>query len=222
MPDVHELELLREELFGADAGFLRVRRLHLRNLDADGSPSAAYVCDFAVRPKGVDAVVVVLWRREAGRVMVLLREGLRPALWFGRDDPPPPVAESRRSPWMIEVVAGIIERTDVGEHGVRARAAAEVDEEAGFTVAPHAFEFLGAGTFPTPGSMPEMFWLLAAELPADAVAREPGGDGSPMEHGARTHWRELDAAIEACVAGEIRDAKTELVLRRLRDRLAAP
>jgi ADP-ribose pyrophosphatase len=43
-----------------------------------------------------------------------------------------------------------------------------------------------------------------------------------MEEGAELRWVALDEAIRLCVAGEIEDAKTELVLRRLRDRLAAP
>ena len=40
-----------------------------------------------------------------------------------------------------------------------------------------------------------------------------------MEEGASTRWQGLDAAIEACVRGEVEDAKTELALRRLRDAL---
>lgn len=217
-----ELELLREEVHGAEGGFLRVRRLHLCNRTADGGRSAHYVCDFAVRPKGTDAVVVALWRRGADGVEVLLRQGLRPALWFGRATAELPIADDAPTMWMTEVVAGIIERDDVGEAGVRARAAAEAWEEAGLQLAPAAFEFLGAGTFPTPGSMPEKFWLLSAEVELGAPVSAPPGDGSPMEHGARTHWRGLDEVIAACVAGEITDAKTELILRRLRDRLTAP
>jgi ADP-ribose pyrophosphatase len=70
---------------------------------------------------------------------------------------------------------------------------------------------------------PEKFWLAAARLPdgeqPHALAA-PEGDGSPMEEGARVAWVGLDEAIARCVRGEIEDAKTELVLRRLRDRLA--
>ena len=52
-------------------------------------------------------------------------------------------------------------------------------------------------------------------------ARPPAGDGSPMEEGARVVWQDLDEAITACGRGEIEDMKSELALRRLRDRLAA-
>ncbi len=40
-----------------------------------------------------------------------------------------------------------------------------------------------------------------------------------MEEGATLTWRPLDEAIAACEAGDIEDAKTEVALRRLRDRL---
>jgi ADP-ribose pyrophosphatase len=214
-----QIELLAEEIHGGDGGFLRVRRLHLRNRDVDGTLSERYICDFAVRPKGADAVVVALWRRCDAGIEVLLRTGLRPALWHGRPPELLPIADAERSPWMIEVVAGIIERSDHGEQGIRERAAIEAWEEAGVHVAAAQVEFLGAGTFPTPGSMPEKFWLVAAEVPPGAVPEPPPGDGSPMEQGAVIHWRELDAAIAACVRGEIADLKTELGVRRLRDRL---
>ena len=216
-----EIELLGEEVHGGESGFLRVRRLHLRNRAPDGTLSDRYVCDFAIRPKGTDAVVVALWRRQGPAIEVLLRTGLRPALALGRVQAELPIADVDPSPWMIEVVAGILERDDRGEAGVRERAAIEAWEEAGLRIEATAIELLGAGTFPTPGSMPEKFWLVAAEVDAAIAQEPPPGDGSPMEQGARTCWRELDAAIAACVTGEIADAKTELVLRRLRDRLRA-
>jgi ADP-ribose pyrophosphatase len=212
-----ELELLDEEFHGATRGFFSIRRLRLCNHNGDGSRSQPYTCEFVERPKGVDAVVVVLWRRNAETIEVLLRDGLRPALWFGRHGVQLPVADDVRRMWMTEVVAGILELEDMGEAGIRKRAAIEAWEEAGLQVDPTAVAFLGAGTFPTPGSMPEKYWLVCAEVALDAPVHPPEGDGSPMEHGATTRWCELDRAIAACVAGEIVDAKTELALRRLRD-----
>lgn len=212
-----ELEVLDEEFHGATRGFFSIRRLRLCNRTADGSRSQPYTCEFVERPKGIDAVVVVLWRRNAGAIEVLLRDGLRPALWFGRHEVQMPVADEARRMWMTEVVAGILEHDDTGEAGIRKRAAIEAWEEAGLRVDPDRVSFLGAGTFPTPGSMPEKYWLVSAEIGLDAVAHPLEGDGSPMEHGATTRWCELDRAIASCVAGEITDAKTELALRRLRD-----
>jgi ADP-ribose diphosphatase len=200
-----------------EGGFLVVRRVHLRNRYDDGGLSRPYVVDFAARPKGVDAVVVAVYHRAAGGVRVLLRDGLRPAMRLGRAGAALP--ETRDYLFFTELVAGIIEPEDLGEVGLRARAAAEVAEEAGFTVDPAAVILLGAGSFPTPGSMPEKYWLTAVEI-ADPAAQQPlEGDGSPMEEGATTRWLDLDEAIAACVAGVIEDLKTELALRRLRERL---
>lgn len=213
-----QLEILSDEMIGEQGGFLALRRLRLRNVRSDGSRSAPYLCDYLTRAKGIDAVVVAVYARVAGQVQVLLRDGLRVPLHLGRSPDEPPVPDARPYLLFREVVAGIIEREDRGELGIRQRAALEVAEEAGFTVEPTAVELLGAGTFPSPGAMPEKFWFTCVEVDP-RHAGTPMGDGSPMEEGARLEWLELDAAIAACVAGTIEDAKTEIVLRRLRDRL---
>jgi ADP-ribose pyrophosphatase len=201
-----------------EGGFLAVRRVHLRNRYDDGKLSRPYVVDFATRPKGVDAVVVACYHRGPQGVQVLVRDGLRPAMRLGRGGAALP--ERRDYLFFTELVAGIIEPDDQGEAGLRARAAAEVAEEAGYTVDPAAVELLGAGTFPTPGAMPEKYWLTAVEI-ADPAAQQPlEGDGSPMEEGASTWWMSLDDAIAACLRGDIEDCKTEITLRRLRDRLS--
>ena len=209
----------RDEVLGADGGFLGLRRLHLRNQRDDGSVSRAYICDFIVRRVGCDAVVVLVYRRRDGAVEVLLRRGLRPALSFGRRGADLPIDEPHRPHLFVEVVAGVLEVGDRGEAGIRRRAAIEVAEEAGFAVDAAAVEFLGAGTFPSPGAMPEKFWLTAVELSPDARQGPLAGDGSPMEEGASTFWLRLEDAIGKFVSGELEDMKSELVLRRLLDRL---
>jgi len=201
-------------------GYLAVRRMQLRNLRADGSTSEPYACHFVVRASGTDAVVVALYhRRDDGVVEVLLRDGLRPALAMGRDPATLPIADIREYRYFTEVVAGVIERRDHGEEGVRTRAALEITEETGYEVAAEDIGFLGAGVFPSPGSMPEKFWFVAAEIRDPSRTQPAHGDGSPMEEGSRWRWLDLDTAIGACTRGEIEDAKTELALRRLRDRL---
>lgn len=205
-----------DEIVGT-GGFLALRRMRMRNRRPDGTLSERYCCDFVVRPYGLDAIVVAVYaRRPDGGIDVLVRDGMRPALWFGRDPARLPVPDPRRYAQLGELVAGIIEPEDRGEDGLRTRAAAEVHEEAGFAVDPAAIRLLGAGSFPSPGSMPEKFHYAAVEV--DPAAQQPlEGDGSPMEEGATTRWIDLDRAIAACVAGELEDAKTELGLRRLRE-----
>jgi ADP-ribose pyrophosphatase len=207
-----------DELVG-QGGFLAIRRLRMRNRRADGSVSPPYVCDAIARPYGQDAVVVAIYARTTAGVQVLVRDGLRPALLAGRDPARAPLPEPPPSMFLGELVAGIVEPGDVGAAGLRQRAAHEVAEEAGFTVAPEAIVGLGAGGYPSPGSMVEKFYFTAVEV--DPATQQPlAGDGSAMEEGARTRWLGLDDAIAACVRGELVDLKTELGLRRLRDHLA--
>ncbi|HPH68224.1 MAG TPA: hypothetical protein PLF40_20845 [Kofleriaceae bacterium] len=213
-----EFVVEHDEIVGT-GGFLALRRLRLRNRRVDGTVSASYTCDYMVRPYGQDAVVVVVYARNAdGRVEVLLRDGLRPPLFFGRRPDLAPLPEPAASPWSRELVAGILEVGDHGEAGLRARACAEVAEEAGFDVAPDAVQLLGAGTYPSPGGKIEKFYFTAVQVTATAQ-RALAGDGSPMEEGATTCWLPLDAAIAACVRGDLCDAKTEIGLRRFRDTL---
>jgi ADP-ribose pyrophosphatase len=219
MTRVVDFEVEDAGIAGIEGGFLAVRRLRLRNVRDDGSRSRLYVCDFLVRPKGIDAVVVAVYHRSGDSVQVLLREGLRPVLANGRDPERLPIPDPGPYLTFTEVVAGIVEAEDHGEEGVRRRAAIEVEEESGFAVSADDVVFLGAGCFPSPGSMPEKFWLTAVEVEGPHVQRPAEGDGSPMEEGSTTRWMDLDEAIAACVEGRLEDAKTELVLRRLKDQL---
>ena len=230
------VEILSDEIVGREGGFMAIRRLRCVNVHPDGTRSAPYLCDFLVRPKGLDAIVVAVYARAGGPVglrptggeaersplkggatRVLLREGVRIPLLVGRDGAAVP--DARRYERFVETVAGIIEVEDEGEAGIRKRAALEVAEEAGFDVDPAAVQMLGAGTFPSPGAMAEKFWFACVEVDP-AAAGTPLGDGSPMEEGARLEWLDLDEAIRACGRGDIEDAKTEIALRRLAERLA--
>jgi ADP-ribose pyrophosphatase len=214
-----ELIIDAEERLG-EGGFLVLRRYRLRNRRPDGSASKPYGCDFIDRPFGLDAVAVALFRRHGGAVEVLLRTALRPPIRLGRGGSIP-VPERGGGARLHEVVAGLIEAGDRGLEGVRRRAAIEVAEEVGYSVEPEAILVLGASTFPLAGALPERLYFTAVEIDPGAVAREPEGDGSPMEEGAEISWRPLPAAIAACVSGEIEDAKTEICLRRLAESLAA-
>ncbi len=218
-PTHHVVEFVVDshDLVG-DGGFLKLRRTRMRNRRADGSLSDGYVCDSIVRPYGQDAIVVAIYARTATGVQILVRDGLRPALQFGRDPARAPLPEPPPGMFSTELVAGIVEADDHGAAGLAQRAVHEVWEEAGFHVAPEAIYLLGGGGYPSPGAMAEKFYFAAVEV--DPAAQQPlDGDGSPMEEGARTRWLPLDDAIAACVRGDLPDLKTELGLRRLRDHL---
>jgi ADP-ribose pyrophosphatase len=216
MQRVVGLRVDSDDLVGRENGFLAIRRLRLRNVREDGTLSAQYLCDFIARPYGLDAIIVVVWARLAGGVQVLVREGLRPPLAFGREPDRQTIPDTRTYLRLTELVAGILEEGDRGEDGLRRRAAAEVLEEGGFRVRAEDVVLLGAGAFPSPGAMAEKFYFAAVEV--DPATQEPlAGDGSPMEEGAETRWLALDDAIAACVRGDIEDLKTEMGLRRFRD-----
>lgn len=225
---VVDYDVISDRRLGED-GFLALRRMQLRTVRADGSRSAPFLCDYVERDRGLDAVVVGLYAHPDGEgpphaasVQVLLRRGLRPPLTFGRDHRSLPLREAHRYLFLTEVVAGLIEPGDEGEAGIRRRAAEEAWEEAGFHLSPDAFTRLGPAVFPSPGLCPERMHLFVARVdPAACHPHPPVGDGSPMEEGSSQAFVPLLAAIDLCERGEIEDAKTELLLRRLLHRLRA-
>lgn len=212
-----ELELIASEAHGA-GGFLTLRRCRLRDRDAAGVVSPPYVIDVVERPLGSDAVVVLPFAR--GPARVLLRRGLRPALRLGR--PGGQLREGALAPLLLlEAVAGVVEREDEGEEGLRRRAAIELHEEAGLSVTPAALLALGPPAFLSPGLMAERLYFFAVEAPLTAQpATPPSGDGSPFERGATLELLALDQALTRCDRGEIEDVKTECALRRLAQWLA--
>ncbi len=202
-----------------DQGFLKLRRLTVRTRYDDGSASRDYPCDIVSRPDP-DAVAAVLYRRGPGsRVTVVLKEGPRAPIYLRREKPlvhP----ETRETPMLVELAAGILEPADAGPGGLLRRAAHEVAEETGYRVDPALFNALGDGTFASPGTSDEKVYFCEAEL-ADAggVRAGPSGDGSVMEEGTRVVELDLAEAIRMCRDGRIPDMKTEVALLRLADRL---
>jgi ADP-ribose pyrophosphatase len=199
-------DVLSDERVG-QGGHLVIRRIKLRLLGEGGEKTAPGTWDFVERPMGLDAVVLVIWNRRGPFVEVLLRKALRVPLQLGRTPPGPLL--------LTELVAGILEGSD----GLSRRAEAEAREEAGIEVA--KVEPLGPPMYPTPGMCAELFHFAAAEVTDEqrAAMRPPQGDGSPFEEGAELEWVALDEALARCADGRIQDLKTEVGLRRLREKL---
>jgi ADP-ribose pyrophosphatase len=224
MPKIDEIEIVEDRTAVArcDEGFLRLKRLRARNRRADGTRSPEYPIDVIDRPT-LDAVAVCLYARTPRGVEVLTRRGLRPAAHFRRGKPT--VLPEPEYLLVEEIVAGVLEPGERGLDALRRRGAAEVREEAGIDLPPEALVPLGGPFFMLPGIVSEKIHLLAAEVARgveEGVREAPHeGDGSPLEEGAVLEWRPLGAAIAACEAGEIEDAKTELAFRRLAARLSA-
>ena len=195
-----------------DEGFLHVRRLRCRNHRADGSMSPIYRVDVVDRPR-LDAVAVVIWRKAEGGPEVLTRFQLRPAAYF-RKDKMPTLPDGQTHLQVEEIVAGLLENSDVGIDGIKQRTVSEVREEAGFEVSAENVRMLGAPFFVAPGILSEKIHLTSVEV-TSLSPHEPEGDGSPLEEGAQCRWWKVKDLLEACSRGEIQDAKTELGVRRL-------
>jgi ADP-ribose pyrophosphatase len=180
-------------------GFLALKRYDLIVVREDGSRSKPFRYDLVDRVALHASVMAAHHRGEGGRPHVWLRSAIRP-----------PIGLSGESPVLWELPAGLIEP---GEEP-RVAAARELDEELGFQVSPEAMLPLGGSTYPAPGFVGEKHWFFHVEVDP-SKRRPPGGDGSPLEAEAMIESVPVDEALDACRRGEIRDAKTELALRRL-------
>jgi len=219
MKEIADIEVVgdRTGTSRCDEGFLKVRRLVVRNRYADGSTSADYPCDIVSRPHP-DAVALLLYRIGEGReVKVVLKESPRVPVYL-RKDLALEVEETRRYRTLLELVAGMIESGDGGREGMRARAAAEAREESGFDVALDRVRELGEGTFASPGTSDEKVYYCSVPLDRLEGGRATG-DGSTMEEATRPVVFDLREAIRMCRDGRIPDMKTEVGLLRLADQL---
>ncbi len=215
---IRDIEVVEDFTSSArcDEGFLQVRRLRCRNRRSDGSASPVYRVDVVDRPR-LDAVAVVVYRREGERIELMTRNTLRPAAFF-RKDKMGPVEDPSSYLTVEEIVAGLLEEADQGEEGIRNRAAAEVKEEGGFEVLPENVRILGGPFFLAPGILSEKVHLCAVDVTGLSQG-VPEGDGSPLEEGGALRWRTLGEVLEACRRGDIQDAKTEIGAVRLQAEL---
>ncbi|NOY89856.1 MAG: NUDIX domain-containing protein [Deltaproteobacteria bacterium] len=216
LPDL-EVEIERDESPPADGGFLRLRRLVLKNHYPAGEESRPYTYDVVERD-ALDAVAIVLITDESP-LRVCLRSATRPPLLLRRTARLPLPADDALSLW--EVPAGLVEVRERGEAGLRECASRETLEETGLAVPPDAFERLGRPLFLSPGVLAEQVHFLVATVDP-ARAQKPTEDGSPVEERARVRFVSLREAFEALGAGILRDAKTEVALSRLRARRPVP
>jgi ADP-ribose pyrophosphatase len=208
-----DLKESREAGPGDARGFLTLHRLTVVNTYADGKTSAPYAYDGVLR-QFLDAVVIALTASVDGRESVCLRTTIRPPLLM-RDAALLPQADDQSRFALLELPAGLIEGGDVGEAGIRQRAALETLEETGYRVPVDGFEALGSAPFISPGVIPERAYFVSARVTDVSCRVLPAGDGSTAEEGCDIVWIPLDDAIKMCDFGEIVDMKTELGLRRL-------
>lgn len=206
-------DLTRES--APDAGYLRRRRVRAKSVLSDGRRTAPYVVDWVERAPGKENAVAICIHAEIdGQRWVLLRRQLRVAQHVAIGQP-----------LSLEIVAGVLEPG----RSVAEMAVIEAYEEAGLRLRASEVRPLGQPMFPVIASFSEQIHIVEAEVLAAAFdsLEIPPTDGSPMEEGADLWLGPLDDALRLAhqAPGErddglfLADAKTEIALFRLRDRL---
>ncbi len=187
-------------------GFLNLRRVDLVARRAGAADSAPFAYDLATR-SALDAVVIAAHFAGPDGPSVYLRTAVRPPCALR---PIPPFHDG--SLW--ELPAGLVEPDEEPAE----TAARELEEELGFRATAGDMRPLGHWTFPAPGILGERHLFFAVQV--DPARRgEPTEDGSVLEQGALVLAVPLADALAHCRAGALRDAKTELGLRRLAEAL---
>jgi ADP-ribose pyrophosphatase len=209
----HALALVEERPSLDPPGFLRLRRMILRVVFADGSTSEPFEYD-AIERARLDAVVIAAhYRGEDGRRRVFLRSALRPPVAMrSRETSPIPERPSLGGLW--ELPAGLVEADERSPEGLRRCAARELHEEVGLAVPEGAVLPLGPSAFPAPGVIGERHFFFHVEVDP-RQKQDPTLDGSALEQGALVVAMDLEQALSLARSGEIEDEKTELGLRRL-------
>ena len=193
-------------------GFLRLERCLVRNLYAGGERSAPYRFEVLHR-RGVDAVAIIPFFFERGRLMIVIKIGFRPGLLL-RSRLRLPLRDRRRYTFMREAVAGGLEPGDRGPRGIDDRARNELFEETGLRPMGGRMIRLGAGFFPSHGQSTEKVHMRAARVdPRRAVV--PPSDGSINEADSGTEALEARRALDMCWKGTIEDPKIEIGVMRL-------
>ncbi len=183
-----------------------IQRFRVRNHYESGDASRPYGLD-VVSHKNYDAIgVLPYWETDDG-VMVMLLKTFRPALHFRELEP-------EESPFLVEIIAGVLEQGEHTPEGVLHRACEEMKEEAGLLTDERQIRLLGAPFYSSPGVYTEKLWIATAKVDPDRRC-EPTLDGSVMEELLEPFSCSLQQAVTMCRRGEIRDAKTEIAIARL-------
>lgn len=158
-----------------------------------------------------DAAVICAYFRVDGSIHVSLRTVLRPPLVFGRGEA---AGDTVPCVPLWEVAAGLIDHDETPADA----AARELSEELGFSVTASSLLPLGPPVFGAAGVLAERLFFFAADV-TGLHRSAPEGDGGPLEDFGDFADIPLTEALEGCADGSLQDLKTELLLRRLDEKL---
>jgi 8-oxo-dGTP pyrophosphatase MutT (NUDIX family) len=197
LPHLPKPALQAESVAPSDrSGFLWLDRLKVRI--AGGEPFSYDV----VSRRAIDAVVIAPHFERDGKRHVMLVSAIRVPLHVR--------GEPQSVLW--ELPAGLVEPGEA----FAAAAARELFEEVGAKVSESAMLPLGPTMYPVPALIAEVHAFFHVPIDPDALVAPPG-DTSALEREQQLFAIGLDEALALCASGDIRDSKTELGLRRLKD-----
>jgi 8-oxo-dGTP pyrophosphatase MutT (NUDIX family) len=197
-----DVDVVGESSEHSASRFFNVRRMQLRLRYPDGSESASFQYDVGARTL-MDGVIILPTFVRTGTRHVFLRSAVRPPCALR---PIPPKLDGG----LWELPAGFMEP---GEDPVEA-VQRELMEEVGFKASPEQIAPLGEWTLAAPAIIGERHLFYVVHVDPTQQTR-PSEDGSALERHAAIVSLPVADALEHCRRGAIRDAKTELGLRRL-------
>ncbi|NDE91408.1 MAG: NUDIX domain-containing protein [Alphaproteobacteria bacterium] len=177
-----DVELIeRETLF---QGWMRLERLHLRHALFQGGVSQIFTREVLIRNA---AVALLPYDPVTDRVCLI--EQFRCGTYVGSDNP-----------WSIEIVAGLMDKTESTEHVARR----EAQEEAGLAV--KRVRAMPGG-FTMPGSCDEFFHFFVGEVALPDTQSKVFGLVEEHEN-IRTHIISRAESIEWMDSGKIKNLPT--------------
>jgi nudix-type nucleoside diphosphatase (YffH/AdpP family) len=150
-----------------------------------------------------DEEIEVYYRPDA--VGVLMVDEKKEKILLTRQFRMPAFLNGSESGYLVEACAGLIDETETPEQAMRR----EVIEETGYTV--DSFEKI-AGVYSSAGGITEFLHLYIARFDSTA-AREKGGGLAAENEAVENLALTFEEAKEKLKRGEIRDAKTLILLQ---------
>ena len=184
--EVHEQTRLYERRFALD-----LYRVSHRKFNGH----TTRILDRIIFERGTDAVAILPFDPESGEVVLI--EQFRPG---ALKDPV--------SPWLIEIVAGMI---DKGESEIEA-AIRELQEESGIKITAEHLHYINS-VYPSPGGCSERVTLYIGKIKADHLLSHGGLDSE--EEDIRIFKIPAQKAFELCRNGRICNAAALMALQHL-------